>query len=402
MENKNFDIKQIVIYVFPFLAIILCLFAKETSQVAKNAIYLCLDIVIPSLFPFFVLSKIIIPYISLFPCPKFLKRLIERVFYLPYYTIFIILLGFMSGYPSGAKMTRDMLDQKLLNSRQASKLLPMANNCSPLFVIGTIGAGLFKSIKLGVFLLLIHWISGLIAALITGKLAYTPASGRKEYNYPAQTGRGYHQEYIKRDNTTISLSALFTASIEEAAILCIKVSGYIVLFAVISELLSLLGVFSLLGGFFSLLFTGNSQTTAFSEFITASLKGFMEITSGAQAIYNLKNIQLNVQLAVVSAIFGFAGFSVHTQIMGIMKGAGCKYRVLFFGKLLHGAIAGILAFLAIQIMPMSIQTSEIEAVSNIVLWWTRPAILLVIMLSLVIEPYRVSPVKKKAPNIDKN
>ena len=85
------------------MAVILCLFAKETSQVAKNAIYLCLDIVIPSLFPFFVLSKIIVPYISRLPCPGFLKGFIERVFHLPYYTIIIILLGFMSGYPSGAK-----------------------------------------------------------------------------------------------------------------------------------------------------------------------------------------------------------------------------------------------------------------------------------------------------------
>lgn len=395
MKNKNFNIKQIIIYMFPFLAIILCLFAKETSQVARNAIYLCLDIVIPSLFPFFVLSKIIIPYISLFPCPKFLKRLIERVFYLPYYTIFVILLGFMSGYPSGAKMARDMFDQDLLNSRQTAKLLPIANNCSPLFIVGTIGAGLFKSIKLGVFLLLIHWVSGLIAALITGKLANSLDSGRKDNNYSAQKGRGYNQEYIKRDANTTSLSALLPASIEEAAILCIKVSGYIVFFAVISELLSLLGVFLILGRCFSLLFTGGSQTAAYSEFLTSLLKGFMEITSGAQAIYSLKSIQLNVQLAAVSIIFGFAGFSVHTQVMGIMKGTGCKYRFFFFGKLLHGIIAGISAFLVINIMPMSIHASDTEAVSGIDFLWTRPVILLVIMLSLIIKPHRPSMVKKK-------
>lgn len=396
MKNKNFNIKQMIIYVFPFLAIILCLFAKETSQVAKNAIYLCLDIVIPSLFPFFVLSKIIIPYISLFPCPKFFKRLVERVFYLPYYTIFIILLGFMSGYPSGAKMTHDMLDQDLLDSRQAAKLLPIANNCSPLFIVGTIGAGLFKSIKLGVFLLLIHWVSGLIAALITCKLADSLDSGRKDNNYPAQKYRGYNQEYRKKDTTTTSLSSLFPASIEEAAILCIKVSGYIVFFAVISELLSLLGVFSILGGFISLLFTGSSQTAAYSEFIPALFKGFMEITSGAQAIYSLKSIQLNVQLAVVSIFFGFAGFSVHTQIMGIMKGTGCKYRVLFLGKLLHGIIAGISAFLAINIMPMSIHTSEMEAVTSIDLLWTRPVIVGILIISLAIPPHRtVNNSKKK-------
>lgn len=388
MKNKNFGIKQIIIYLFPFLAVILCLFAKETSQAAKNAIYLCLDIVIPSLFPFFVLSKIIIPYISHFPCPKFLRRIIERFFYLPYYTIFIILLGFMSGYPSGAKMTRDMLDQKLLDNRQAAKLLPMANNCSPLFIVGTIGAGLFKSIKLGVFLLLIHWFSGLIAALITGKLANSLPSGGKGNNDPSQKSRGYDKEYTKRDMKSAGLSALITASIEEAAILCIKVSGYIVFFAVISELLSLLGVFSIIGRCFSLLFTGTYPASTNSEFIAALLKGIMEITSGAQAINNLKSIQLNVQLAVVSIIFGFAGFSVHTQIMGIMKGTCCKYRVLFLGKLLHGILAGILAFLVINIMPMSIQTTGMDAVSGIDILWTRPVIIGILLISMLISPYR--------------
>jgi len=382
---------------FPFFAVILCLFAKETSQVAKNAIYLCLDIVIPSLFPFFVLSRIIIPYISLFPCPKILKRFIERVLYLPYYTIFIILLGFISGYPSGAKMTRDLLDEKLIDSRQASKLLPMANNSSPLFIVGTIGAGLFKSVKLGVFLLLIHWVSGLTASIITGKLAF-----RNRNDNPIHYGGAHHYEYKKSALTTVSLPALITASVEEAAILCIKVSGYIVFFAVISELLSLLGVFSLLAGLFSLLFTGSSHTSVSSEFITALLRGFMEITSGAQAVYNLKSIQFNVQLVVVSIIFGFAGFSVHTQIMGIMKGTGCKYRVLFLGKLLHGIIAGILTILAIGVIPISAQASELAVVSGTGFLWTRPVIILIMILSLIINPYRLSPPDKKTLSKEKN
>ncbi len=380
---------MIIIYLFPILAIILCVFAKETSQIAKKAIYLCLDIVIPSLFPFFVLSKMIIPYVSFFPCPKFFKTIIEKFFYLPYYTIFVILLGFISGYPNGAKMTRDMLDQGSLDYKQAGKLLPVTNNCSPLFIIGTIGAGLFKSIKLGVFLLLIHWVSGLIAALIIGRLADTLDSGRKDMRfYQTQNNGGYDPEYRKKEKKPVSLTALFTSSIEEAAILCIKVSGYIVFFAVLSELLSLLGVFSFIGRMIGLLFMGSSQETGFSEFITALLKGVMEITSGAQAIYTLKSIQLNVQLAVISMIFGFAGFSVHTQIMGIMKGTGCKYSILFWGKSLHGIIAGLLAFLAIYIMPFSVQTSEMEAVSGISSLWTRPVIIGIILISLIISPYR--------------
>lgn len=389
MKNKIFNIKSIIIYVFPIFSIILCLFSNETSLVAKKTIYLCLDIVIPSLFPFFVLSRIIIQYVTEFPCPKFLKGIIEKFFYLPYYAIFIIILGFISGYPNGAKMARDMFNQGLIDSRQASKLLPMANYCSPLFIIGTIGSGLFKSIKLGIFLLLIHWISGLMVSFIIGKITGygSGREGKKNHSTQNNIKRPAH-EYRKKSMNSVSLAVLFPSAIEDAAILCIKVSGYIVFFAVFSELLSLLGVFSLIGGLIGLLFTESSQSAGFSEFITALLKGFMEITSGAQAIYNLKSIQLNVQLAVISIIFGFAGFSVHTQIVGIMKGTGCKYSILFFGKMLHGVTAGILAFLAIYIMPISVQTSEMEAITSIDLLWTRPLIIGVLLVSMIISPYR--------------
>ena len=125
--------KSAIIYVFPFLALILAIFAKETSHAARSALYLSLDVVIPSLFPFFVLSRLTVPFLKNFKCPKFIKFLIEKIFRLPYYTIIIMVLGYLSGYPTGAKLARDMFDEGLIDNNQASKIIAVANNCSPLF-----------------------------------------------------------------------------------------------------------------------------------------------------------------------------------------------------------------------------------------------------------------------------
>lgn len=387
MQKSDNFCKTILFYLFPFLALLLCLFSKETSYAARNALYLCLDVVIPSLFPFFVLSRLLVPFISDFSFPGFLKRIIRRFFNLPYYTIVIIFLGFLSGYPNGAKMTRDMFDRGLLDNRQASRILPVANNCSPLFIIGTIGTGLFKSVKLGFFLLLVHWISGIISAFITGKIA-GPMTGE---NKTGQCRIRKEAAPAKKQNE--SISSLLTSSIEEAAILCIKVSGYIVFFAVMSELLSKVGFFSLIGSIIASLVS--SENTSLQEFISAFSRGIIEIASGSQAVSQLRGTALNVQLSIISLFFGFAGFSVHTQIMGIMKGTGCKYRVLLLGKLLHGIIAGIMTFLVIQIMPMTVQASGTDVISSNGFLWTRLAVLLIILLSLVFGPYRVSPPDKK-------
>lgn len=383
MKKLSDLIKNSIIYIFPVFALILSLYAKETSQAARSALYLCLDVVIPSLFPFFVLSRLTIPYLSSFSCPKFLKSLAQKFFNLPYYTLITIILGYLSGSPTGSKLARDMMDDGLLDAQQASKLIAISNNCSPLFLVGTIGAGLFKSIKIGFLLLLIHWLSGFIAAFFTGRLAV--------YNTPQTKSANKVTLYtpnkcMKRKET--GLFYLIPSAVEEAAVLCIKVTGYIVLFAVLSELLARLGFYTFISGTVSIFLHGNSSKGSFSDFIASLLRGFMEITSGSQSINQLQDASINIKLAAISLVCGFAGLSVHTQVMGIMKGTGVKYRIFFTGKLLQGIIACMTTFLVTTFVPMSVQTSTLAASSPLDFSSIRLLTVGVLLLSLSVAPYK--------------
>ncbi|NMA67132.1 MAG: hypothetical protein GX957_13025 [Clostridiaceae bacterium] len=373
--------KSAIIYAFPFIALILALFAKETSGAAKNALYLSLDVVIPSLFPFFVLSRLTVPFLSSFKCPKFLKYIIEKLFRLPYYTIIIMILGYLSGYPTGAKLARDMFDEGIIDSHQASKIITVANNCSPLFLIGTIGAGFFKSIKIGFLLLLIHWLSGIIAAFITLNIS---ASEHLKENSEKRA----FPELKTKSKDKNHIFYLLPSAIEDAAILCIKVSGYIIFFAVLSELLSRAGVFSALSGITSMILTGKSSQGKIGELISAISKGILEITSGSQAISQLPNYSLNIKLALISLICGFAGFSVHTQIMGIMRGSKAKYKVLIRGKILHGMLAFILTLIITRISPMTVHVSNAAVLSLTDFSGIRIITISVLILSLIIAPYK--------------
>lgn len=373
--------KSAIIYVFPFLALILAIFAKETSHAARSALYLSLDVVIPSLFPFFVLSRLTVPFLKNFKCPKFIKFLIEKIFRLPYYTIIIMVLGYLSGYPTGAKLARDMFDEGLIDNNQASKIIAVANNCSPLFLIGTIGAGLFKSIKIGFFLLLIHWLSGIIAGFITINLSCS-----EELKDKALEKGFYKQNTGSKEKPHIFY--LLPGAVEDAAILCIKVSGYIIFFAVISELLSRTGLFTAIGNFISLIIAGEPGQGKTSELVTALFKGVLEITSGSQAISQLNYYSLSIKLALISLICGFAGFSVHTQIMGIMKGSKARYKVLIGGKFIHGVIAFILTLLIAKISPMTIQVSNTAVLALTDFSGVRLITVTVLILSLLFAPYK--------------
>ena len=112
-------IKQIIkLYYLIFSLFWLCCFAcfLKTSLAASFCTYASMWSYLR--FSLFVLSRLLIHlYLAyLFPISS---KIIE-LFNLPYYTIVIILLGFISGYPNGAKCPRDMFDQAL-DSRQQVK-----------------------------------------------------------------------------------------------------------------------------------------------------------------------------------------------------------------------------------------------------------------------------------------
>ncbi|HPU45908.1 MAG: hypothetical protein GXX04_03810 [Clostridiaceae bacterium] len=376
MKDHGSLYRKCVVYIFPALALMLALYAKETSEAAKDAIYLCLDVVIPSLFPFFVLSRLTVPFLRNFSCPRFLRRLIQGLTGLPYYVLPTIALGYLSGYPTGAKLARDMLDEGLLDSNQASRLIAVANNCSPLFIIGTVGAGLFRSIRIGFILLAVHWISGLIAALILNLLL------RRGY-FNANDGTVVFQGSKIEDKSKSGIAALIPGAIEDAAILSLKVSGYIVLFAVLSELMYKIGLFGLIARPLSAMLPGSFAGNA----LAALLRGIMEISSGSNAISLLANTPVVVQLSLVSFICGFAGFSVHTQVMGIMRGTKSRYRVFLLGKALHGIIACMLTIAVLRLLPVSLAASSAgPAVSGIPSEF-RIFTIMTLIAALLVNPY---------------
>jgi sporulation integral membrane protein YlbJ len=376
MKDHGSLYRKCVVYIFPALALMLALYAKETSEAARDAIYLCLDVVIPSLFPFFVLSRLTVPFLKSFSCPRHLRRLIQGLTGLPCYVLPAIVLGYLSGYPTGAKLVRDMLDEGFLDSSQASRVIAIANNCSPLFIIGTVGAGLFRSIRIGFILLAVHWVSGLLAALALNLLL-------KKRRSQANAGTVVFQGSRIENKNNRGIAALIPGAIEDAAVLSLKVSGYIVLFAVLSELMHKTGFFSLVANALSAILPGSLAGNT----ISALLRGIMEIASGSSAIALTVNSPVIVQLSLVSFICGFAGFSVHTQVMGIMKGTKSRYGVFLLGKALHGIIACILTIAVLKLLPVSLAASGFRPAITGIPPDFRIFTIMTLIMALLASPY---------------
>lgn len=143
--------------------LVLILDGRTALTGAQEGIWLCLRTVIPSLFPFFVLSGILVG--SLLGSSVSLLRPVGTLLGMPEGTESLLIGGFLGGYPVGARGIRDAWKQGSLSREDAERLLCFCNNAGPAFLFG-MAAPLFSKSFSGWVL----WGIQLASSLGTGML----------------------------------------------------------------------------------------------------------------------------------------------------------------------------------------------------------------------------------------
>ena len=138
--------------------------AGEIRQWAAEALALCGRSVVPALFPFLVLSSLLVSLGFGELVSPYLAGLMTPLFRLPGCASSALLLGLAGGYPIGAQTAARLYQEGSLTRGEAERLLAFCNNSNPVFLISVLGAGVFGSVRAGVWLWLIH----ILAALLTG------------------------------------------------------------------------------------------------------------------------------------------------------------------------------------------------------------------------------------------
>ena len=148
---------------------VLVLFLAEAGFVraaAAEALSLCAGSVIPALFPFLVVSSLLLSLGLGELLSPMLAGLMEPLFRVDGVGSSALLLGLVGGYPIGAKTAADLYRGGRLSRPEAERLLAFCNNSNPVFLVSVLGSGVFGSVRVGVWLWLIH----IFSALVTGIL----------------------------------------------------------------------------------------------------------------------------------------------------------------------------------------------------------------------------------------
>lgn len=127
-------LKKIIFY-SSIILFTVCLIVFATSNISstKSGLILWATSIVPSLFPFFVatelLSKTNIPYII----GNFLKIFMKPIFNVGGEGAFALIMGFISGYPTGAKIACDFRKKNILPKEECERLLSFTNNSRTTF-----------------------------------------------------------------------------------------------------------------------------------------------------------------------------------------------------------------------------------------------------------------------------
>ena len=305
----------VIICLCSFAALTLC--SAQVIQSCRYAVELCLSLILPSLFPFFVLSVLL----NRLGLPGYLGRLLtplaSRVYGVTGAGASALLIGLTGGYPLGAAYIADMERSGAITAREGERLLAFCNNSGPAFIIGAVGAGAFGSGKAGLLLYLCHVLSAMLTGLFFRQ-------------------KDYCREIPPLQLDTVYISQALPEAVKQAMGALLNVCGFVMCFTVLVGLLDAGGAFSLLCGQLSAVFGLELQ------FTHAALTGVLELGSAAGALRGLSATPLNMALA--AGILGWGGISVHFQTLAVLAGSKIKGALHFAGRLISASIGMVLAY----------------------------------------------------------
>ena len=128
--------KKIITLLFLVLTVSILTHSKLSLYYAFTGLTLWFEKMIPTLLPFMILSGIVIRLKLSEGFTVFIYPFIRPLFRVSKNVCYAMLIGFLCGFPMGAKTIRDLYDRNLLTRREAEYLLAFCNNIGPVYFCG--------------------------------------------------------------------------------------------------------------------------------------------------------------------------------------------------------------------------------------------------------------------------
>ena len=186
--------------------LILIFDAKTAASGAANGISLCIQVLIPSLFPFFVFSTLLTSV--LIGTSSNILRPLGSILRIPPGSESLFLIGILGGYPVGAQSVCQARKDGYLQSSDAMRMIGFCSNAGPAFVFGVVSIQ-FPSITYA-------WLIWGVLILSATLTAFLLPSGSNKHIV-----LGHTKEYT------------IAQSLEKSLRILVSVCGWVILFRIV-------------------------------------------------------------------------------------------------------------------------------------------------------------------------
>ncbi len=357
--------KNQIITIFITLFIILFIINLNTCmQSTFTGLNLVIKAILPTIFPFSVICNLIIHYDGISFYSNILGPIICKPLKLSNCSSFPIVASLLCGYPLGCKYCCDLYELGYISKEEYLRLLNIASNASPIFLIGSVGAAMLGNIKYGFILLLGNYLAPLIIGFFTKKNTH-------EFNNS--------NEYPLKIDGSYNFGIIIKTSIENAINTTLQVGAFVIIFSIIIGIIknnSLINIiFNNVERLLSL-----SPNSLYGIFL-----GSIEYTNGCKILTSISS-SIIFKLSAISFICSFSGLSIIGQISSFTGKFNVSLKKYSFIKFIQGIISFIITFIFSSIFISTETTSSIYIHSyyntNKLLFFTYALLLLPLIVKL--------------------
>ncbi|MCM1544638.1 MAG: hypothetical protein NC110_04995 [Ruminococcus sp.] len=292
------------------IAFMLLRFPAQAGEGVKYGLNLCVSTVIPSLFPFMVLSSFFAESGICSKIGELFNRWTQLIFKQPGVSSSVILLSNIGGLPIGAKMVKQFYEKEQITREQGQRLLLFCINPGPAFVISSVGHYMLGSAKAGVIL----FFSQMLASLMIGFLTRFIADENSFVDIPCN----------KETNKPNFIQAL-VCSVSQSTSGMLAICSWVIIF---SSLEKLIDVFEL------------------SKGMKLFLSCILEVTNGCNCASG------KLPIPIIAGIIGWSGFCAHFQVMSSVIKLRMKLKYFLTGRIINGALSVIICQLLLCFFPV--------------------------------------------------
>ena len=321
-----------------FFITLLC-FPADTLQGASTGLLLWFQTVLPTLLPPMILADYLLRIGADRYVTKLTARPLSALLGLSKDGCYGALVGFLCGYPMGARTAASLVKERRITGQEADYLLAFSNQPSIMFLMGYLCLGLFADHDGNT--LIFPLLSGIYGSAIlisifhrTGRIIHRMLCANRRLDRTEGTFSVHHAPIgirhtqtsdspIHNKSADSSPLSLLESSMMTSFEVMVKIGGYMMLFSIAEAYVNKLPLLC--------------------PAAKALLMGVIEMTTGSRHI--AADIELPWSLALCGTVTAFGGLSGLAQTAHVVQGSGLSVGRYVLWKSLQGILTGILILL---------------------------------------------------------